>query len=186
MEVLRVCCRLTLLSTLVSTSLHAFSAGSPICEVHALPLVEMSDTLANPPPQGWYLQAQRRIFYPGESLRIDARNDDAGRLARGILLWARSGPAAGAGHFELPTSGRYQYIPASSNCGEWALSHVDGMPKAQFEMRFTWVPGNHGTAILGAFLIEDCAQPDGACRDQQALTDLLVIERGVFRDSFEG
>jgi hypothetical protein len=164
----------------------AFSAGSPICEVHGLPLVEMSDTLANPPPQGWHLRAARRVFYPGNALRVEVRNDDPARLARGILLWAKSGPASGAGYFELPASGRYQYIPAAAGCDGWALSHVDGLAKAQSDMRFDWIPGDHGTAIIGAFLIEDCdPQPSIGCRDQQALVDLLVIERGVFRSGFE-
>ncbi|HRQ65091.1 MAG TPA: hypothetical protein PKZ76_09550 [Xanthomonadaceae bacterium] len=174
-----------LLPVLAAPEASAFSTGSPICEVHTLPLIEMSETLANPPPQGWHLRASRRFFHPELPLRIEARNPNGTLLARGILLWARSGPASGAGHFELPASGRFQYIPAGAGCDGWALSHTDGLAKAQSEMRFDWIPGDHGTAVIGAFLIQDCPEQAGGCRDQQALTELLVIERGLFADGFE-
>ncbi len=168
-----------------SSTAHANSAGSPICEVHSLPLVEMSKTLATPPPDGWYLETARPVYFSGEPLRIRLRHADPDLQVRGMLLWAKSSPSAGAGHFELPGNGRWQYMPGSSNCGEWAISHTDGIAKSQSLLQFDWNGGQSPTAVLRAFLIEECGEPEGLCRDQQGLTELLVLERGIFRGTFE-
>jgi hypothetical protein len=162
----------------------AFSSGSPLCEVlEPLPLVAMSPTLAQPPPEGWRLRVDARFYYPGRPVRVQVVHPDPSRRARGVLLWARSGPTTGAGRFQLPASG-YQYIPASSNCGEWALSHDSGEGKPQAAMRFFWEPDAAPSAILRAFLVEDCGLPPGGCMDQQALTPIVALERGLFRDGF--
>lgn len=170
---------------LVAGSANGFSAGSPICEVHSLPLVEMSPTLADPPPAGWYLEASRLVFYPNRPLAIRLRHPDPTKAVRGVLLWAKAGPALGAGHFDLPANGRWQYMPGSSNCSTWAISHADGLRKEQALLHWTWRPGQDLAAVLRAFLIEDCPQPPGGCRDQQGLSPILVLERGIFASDFE-
>ncbi|GIX33778.1 MAG: hypothetical protein KatS3mg125_1734 [Lysobacterales bacterium] len=170
---------------LVAGSANGFSAGSPICEVHSLPLVEMSPTLADPPPAGWYLEASRLVFYPSRPLAIRLRHPDPTKAVRGVLLWAKSSPTEGAGTFELPANGRWQYMPGSSNCATWAISHTDGLPKMQSLLEWRWFPGATEVGVLRAFLIQDCPQPPGGCRDQQGLTPLLILERGIFLDDFE-
>ncbi|MDW8479450.1 MAG: hypothetical protein RML12_05965 [Xanthomonadales bacterium] len=184
-------CRLAALALLAlllgswSPTLPGFSAGSPICEVHSLPLVEMSPTLAHPPPEGWFLVAEAAVYHAGRPLRVRLRHPDPGRAVRGVLLWAKSAPTEGAGWFELPADGRWQYMPGSSNCGQWAISHRDGLPKGQALLEWRWHPGESPAAVLRAFLIEDCGLPPGGCRDQQGLTELLVLERGIFIADFE-
>lgn len=145
----------------------------------------MSPTLAQPPPAGWYLDADRPIFYSGRPVLIRLRHPDPSQAVRGVLLWAKSGPSAGAGHFELPSNGRWQYMPGSSNCATWALSHADGVRKEQPLLAWRWLPGDSPVVAMRAFLIQDCPQPPGGCRDQQGLTPILVLERGIFTDDFE-
>lgn len=145
----------------------------------------MSPTLAQPPPADWALEASRTVFYPGRAVSVGLRHPDPTRAVRGVLLWAKSGPTEGAGHFELPANGRWQYMPGSSNCATWAISHADGLSKEQALLTWRWLPGDTTVAVLRAFLIEDCPQPPGGCRDQQGLTPILVLERGIFLDDFE-
>jgi hypothetical protein len=163
---------------------HAFSQGSPICEVNSLPLIEMSPTLADPAPQGWTLQAPPR-FMPGAAVSVRITHPDAARRVRGVLLWSRSGPFAGAGRFEVGNGDLWQYIPAPADCGQWALSHVDAQPKPQAVLQFQWTGADAIPVILRAFLIEDCAAAQG-CRDQQALTPVLQLQPALFFDGFEG
>lgn len=176
---------LPLLTLLYGPLALAFSQGSPICEVNGLPLVEMSPTLANPAPAGWVLEAAER-YLPGRPLGLRLRNTlDPERRARGVLLWAKSGPISGSGSFTLPGDGRWQYVPAPANCGTWALSHADAQPKNQTELYFEWTSGDPALpTLLRAFIVEDCGAP-GGCRDQQALTPILVTQPGFFFDGFE-
>lgn len=171
------------LLTFASTPVRAFSQGSPICEVNTLPLVEMSPTLADPPPQGWVLQGPMR-FVPGSPITIRIAHPDPTRRVRGVLLWARSGPFQGAGRFEVGDGSRWQYIPAPADCGEWAVSHVDAQPKPQSTLSFQWRADASLPTILRAFLVEDCSAPEG-CRDQQALTPVLQLQPALFVDGFE-
>lgn len=164
----------------------AFSQGAPICEVNALPLVEMSPTLASPPPTGWSLAVSQHAYVPGRPLRVRVVQPDADKRARGVLVYARTGPSSGAGNFALPAGGLYQYIPAPAECGQWALSHTSAAPKAPDEMQWDYsVPTASGTVILRAFLIEDCGEPSGGCRDHQALTPVLVLPEAIQLDGFE-
>lgn len=180
---LLACCALTLATLLTPLAALAFSQGAPICEVNTLPLIEMSPTLANPAPEGWTLVVPER-FALGRPLLIQLRNADPTRRARGVLLWAKSGPATGAGSFALPGNGRWQHIPAPANCGLWAISHTDNQPKLQSELSFEWVSVEYSSAILRAFVIEDCSAPQG-CRDQQALTPITLVQPALFFDGFE-
>lgn len=175
---------LATLALLPQRQADAFAAGSPICEVQTLPLVEMSPTLADPPPFGWSLQIPVSAYVPGRPLPLRIRHPDPGKRVRGVLLFAKSGPFSGAGSFSLPPQG-YQYIPAPAQCGQWAISHSDSDPKEQAELLFEWTGQAQGTVILRAFLIEDCALPSGGCRDQQALTEVVVLLEALFVDGFE-
>lgn len=162
----------------------AFSFGSPICEVETLPLVPMSPTLSNPPPTGWLLQADDQGFSDDRPLRLAILHPDPSRRTRGVLLWAKSGPDQGAGAFGFDSS-LYQGLSAVG-CGGWALTHTSAVPKSQQQMRFTWSPGPDDVQVLfRAFLIEDCGLPAG-CRDHQALTVPVIVERVLFRSGFEG
>ena len=163
----------------------AFSAGAPICEVNTLPLLDMSPTLAVPAPTGWYLESDRLTYQADRPLALRIRNTDGEKQVRGVLLFAKSGPNIGAGHFTLPISGAFQYIPAPAECGEWAISHSSPAVKSQGELQFDWSAPSSGTVIVRAFLIEDCMQPSGGCRDQQALTPVLVLQEALFVDGFE-
>lgn len=161
----------------------AFSQGSPICEVLQLPLVEMSPTLSQPPPTGWLLRSESAVYYPEEPLSLRISHSDPARAVRGVLIWARQGPAAGSGSFVLNDAALWQYISAPADCGQWAVSHRNADAKSQAELVFNWRPSSAANSILRAFLIEDCPQSD--CRAWQALTNLLILEGGVFRSSFE-
>ena len=176
-------CTLAVAALLAPLATLAFSQGAPICEVNTLPLIEMSPTLANPAPEGWTLAVPER-FALGRPVLIQLRNTDPTRRARGVLLWAKSGPATGAGSFALPGNGRWQHIPAPANCGLWAISHTDNQPKSQAELSFEWVSVDYSSAILRAFVIEDCSAPQG-CRDQQALTPITLVQPALFFDGFE-
>lgn len=161
----------------------AFSLGAPICEVNTLPLVEMSSTLASPPPTGWVLQS-RPYYQPGQpqTLRISNRVDALKRV-RGVLIWAKAGQFTGAGSFAVGPL--YQHIPAPAVCGQWALSHNSATPKTQAELEFTWTAPESGTPILRAFLIEDCGLASGDCRSYQALTPVKALYEAVFVDGME-
>lgn len=176
---------IALFIALAPATLEAFSLGSPICEVNSLPLVEMSPTLADPPPTGWSIEV-RPWYVPGQSQSVRIRNLDPAREVRGVLLWAKSGPSTGAGSFALDRAGRYQHIPAPAPCGQWALSHTSAAVKSQSDLVFDWTPpASGGTVILRAFLIEDCGQPSGGCRSHQALTPVTVLVEALFVDGFE-
>ena len=161
----------------------AFSLGAPICEVNTLPLVEMSSTLASPPPTGWVLQT-RAYYQPGQPQTLRVRNNvDALRRVRGVLIWAKASQFTGAGSFAVGSL--YQYIPAPAECGQWALSHNSATPKTQAELEFTWTAPESGTPILRAFLIEDCGLASGDCRSWQALTPVKALYEAVFVDGLE-
>lgn len=161
----------------------ANSQGSPICEVNSLPLIDMSPTLASPAPQGWTLVAPAR-FFPGQSVQLRVQHPDPQRRARGVLIWAKANATQGAGSFAVPANGRWAHIPAPAICGSWALSHTDNQPKTQDQLIFDWTGDASPSAIFRAFLIEDCSNPAG-CRDQQALTQIVFVEAGVFANGFE-
>lgn len=169
--------------TLIPVTGSAFSLGAPICEVNTLPLIEMSSTLASPPPAGWVLET-RPYYQPGQVQTLRVRNTvDPLRQARGILIWAKLGPFTGAGSFA--TGPLYQYIPAPAVCGEWALSHNSGTPKTQSELVFPWTAPEAGTPILRAFIIEECGLGTGACRSYQALTPLKALYEAIHVDGLE-
>jgi hypothetical protein len=173
-----------LVASLLPGWVSANAQGSPICEVNALPLVEMSPTLATPAPQGWTLIAPPR-FIPGQPVELRLAHPDPQRRARGVLIWAKASQFAGAGSFALPANGRWAYIPAPANCGTWAMSHTDNQPKSLDQLVFQWTGSGVQGVILRAFIIEDCSHPAG-CRDQQALTPIIFLEAGLFDDGFEG
>ncbi len=164
---------------------HAFAAGAPICEVNTLPLVEMSPTLADPAPTGWSVQANRSVYVPGQAMQLRIRNSNPAKAARGILMWSKSGPSAGAGQFLLQTKSLFQLIPAPAACGEWAISHNSSTVKTQPQLTFDWMPPAQGTVIVRAFVIEDCGLAQGGCRAHQALTPVLVLQPALFVDGFE-
>jgi Reeler domain len=174
---------LTLVILLVCRAVSAFSGGSPICEVNTLPLVQMSPVLSEPPPTGWFLVPERASYVPGTALRVSIRNTDPGKLARGVLIWAKTGPTTGAGSFDLPSNGLFQYLPAFADCGQWALSHVSSIAKTQTQLQFTWQAPASGALIMRAFLIEDCTTA-GGCRAHQALTDVVLLQEALFVDGF--
>jgi hypothetical protein len=163
---------------------HAFSTGSPICEVNTLPLIEMSPSLSNPAPQGWSLRTERAFYLPGQTLTIRVAHPNAGKRARGILIWSKSGPTTGAGRFLLTGGPLYQYLPGSSNCGEWSVTHINAEAKTLDQLSFLWEAPPEGSVLLRAFLIEDCMDPLG-CRAYQALTPPLVLTPALFFDGFE-
>lgn len=163
---------------------QAFSFGSPICEVNSLPLLEMSPTLASPPPSGWALQVRRAIYVPGRAVAVRIVHPDPQQSARGVLIWAKSGPSQGAGAFGFDAE-LYQPVPPGSGCEDWAVSHRSAAPKGLDVLGFSWqAEQDLGTVLLRAFLIEDCDSPEG-CRDQQALTPLLLLEPRLFVGDFE-
>jgi len=169
---------------LFSTSLLAFSSGSPVCEVNSLPLTPMSPVLSDPPPTGWSLVPERGSYVPDVALKLKIRNINPSKRARGVLLWAKSGPNSGAGRFILPSSGLFQYLPAFANCAEWALAHVSSVAKTQDQLAFAWLAPASGPLIMRAFLIEDCTTV-GGCRAHQALTDIVLLQEALFVDGFE-
>lgn len=161
----------------------AFSQGAPICEVNALPLQEMSSTLASPAPQGWSLQASRNSYMANRPLQLRVQHPDVAKRARGVLLWAKSGQFSGAGQFLVDTD-LFEYIPLPAECGLWAISHTSAAPKPLDQLAFWWMGPEVGVVVLRAFIVEDCDAPEG-CRDQQALTPLLILEPKLFFDDFE-
>ncbi len=168
---------------LMPLQVAAFSQGAPICEVHNLPLVEMSPTLASPAPLGWSLKVSRGIYMADRPLQVRVVHPEAGRRARGVLLWAKAGQFSGAGQFLADTE-LFQYIPAPAECGLWAISHTSATPKPLDQLAFWWMAPEGGTVILRAFIIEDCDAPEG-CRAHQALTQVQILEPRLFFDMFE-
>lgn len=165
---------------------HAFSLGAPICEVQSLPLAPMSPTLATPVPTGWQLRVADPRYIPGRPMRIEVTNVDPSKRARGVLIWAKSGPVTGIGVFSGDAA-LYQTIPpALAPCGEWAMSHTSNTPKTQAQLHFDWTApaGATATVLFRAFVIVDCDDPQG-CRSHQALTPVMVKQAGLFFDDFE-
>lgn len=170
---------------LFSTRIAAFAAGAPICEVNTLPLSEMSPVLADPAPSGWFLESSSAFYYPGTPLQVRVRNANNSKRVRGAMLWAKASPTVGIGSFALPPGKLFQYIPAPAQCAQWAISHNSSVPKAQSDLRFAWsATDGVGTVVLRAFLIEDCGLPSG-CRAHQALTPVLILQAGIFKDGLE-
>lgn len=181
---LSLLCFTALLSAGSGGALRAFSLGAPICEVNALPLIEMSPTLASPAPSGWTLDL-RPFYYPGQAQTIRVRNSDPLKRVRGVLIWAKAGQFTGAGSFAVPAGGLYQTIPAPAVCGEWAISHNSPTPKTQAELQFEWTAPASGTPIVRAFIIEECGLPSGDCRPYQALTPVRALVEALFVDGME-
>lgn len=171
----------------------AFSSGSPVCEVNQLPLVPMSPVLRDPPPVGWRVKASSTRYFENQRIVVEVTNSDPARRARGVLLWAKSGPLAGAGRFVLPPVEppllpRFQFIPfvPGNDCGEWALSHADAEPKLQSQLRFDWIaPAGDAFVAIRAFVIDDCLPSAGGCRGAQALTEFVELRPTLFYDDFE-
>lgn len=165
---------------------HGFSYGSPLCEVQSLPLAQMSPTLATPPPTGWSLRIDRKRYAAGLPMRVSVVNTDPTKRARGLLVWAKSGPETGIGVFSGDPD-RFQTIPpALADCGEWAISHVTSTSKPQDQLHVDWTAPAGATAnvLFRAFIIEACDAPNG-CRAYQALTPIVVKQPGLFDDDFE-
>lgn len=173
-----------LLVAACAPSVSAFSLGAPICEVDSLPLLEMSPTLADPAPSGWRLDLAQDAYMPARPLRVRVANSDPDRRARGVLLWAKTGPFSGAGQFLVDTD-LFQYVPAPADCGLWAITHTSAEPKPLQDLAFWWLPPDSGTVLMRAFVIEECGAESGGCRDQQALTPLRVLVPKLFFDGFE-
>lgn len=170
---------------LPSTSV-AFSLGSPICDVNVLPLIEMSPTLASPAPSGWGLRAETSYYVPGRALRVAVTQPDPNKRARGVLVFAKTSPFSGVGSFALPPNAQYQYIPPPAQCGEWSISHTNADPKTIAEMQWDYtVPLASNTVVLRAFVIEDCGLGSGGCRDQQALSNVVLLLEAIQVDGFE-
>lgn len=168
----------------------AFSSGSPVCEVNALPLVPMSPVLIQPPPDGWRVVVDDARFHEGRITAVRVVNLDPVKRARGVLLFAKSGPLTGAGRFLLPSpSPLFGFIPfvPGSDCGEWAVTHLSAEPKTQAQLRFDWLPEPAPVTLVAmrAFVIEDCQPQPGGCRGAQALTDVVELVPTVFFDDFE-
>lgn len=144
----------------------------------------MSPVLSEPPPTGWFVSIARGSYVPNVPLAVSIRNVDPAKRARGVLIWAKTGPTTGVGAFDLPANELFQYLPAFANCGEWALSHVNSIAKTQSELKFTWHAPASGALIMRAFLIEDCATA-GGCRAHQALTEVVLLQEALFVDGFE-
>lgn len=173
---------------------HAFTSGSTVCEVNALPFAPMASVLRQPPPSGWTLHADADSWYPGAIRLFRLAHPDPQRRARGILVWVKGSPfgnPAGAGRFlNLGVGDRYQFVNATppENCAEWALTHRDARAKEQSLLLFAWqAPDMAGWGNLGAraFVIEDCDVVPGTCRDAQALTTFLPLREVLFAAGFE-
>jgi hypothetical protein len=169
---------------------HAFSSGSPVCEVNTLPLVPMSPVLISPPPTGWRVEVAEPRFFAGRLTRVRVVNSDPAKRARGVLLFAKSGPLTGAGGFVLPSpSPLFGFIPfvPGSDCGQWAVTHLSAEPKTQSQLVFDWAPEPTLDLLvaLRAFVIEDCLPSAGGCRGAQALTEVTELVPTVFFGDFE-
>lgn len=181
---------LPLLLAVVHPPAFGFSSGSPVCEVNALPFVPMSPVLIEPPPEGWRVVVDDPRFHEGRVTTVRLVNPDPSKRARGVLLFAKSGPLTGAGRFLLPSpSPLFGFIPfvPGSDCGEWAVTHLDAVPKTQAQIVFHWRPEPMPATLVAmrAFLIEDCQPAPGGCRGAQALTDVAGLVPTLFFDDFE-
>lgn len=181
---------LSILLATVAPLASAFSSGSPVCEVNALPFAPMSPVLVQPPPSGWRLEVPEPRFHGGRLTEVRVANADPSKRARGVLLFAKSGPLTGAGRFFLPSpSPLFGFIPfvPGSDCGEWAVSHVTAVPKTQAQLVFRWQPDEGLDLLVGmrAFVIEDCQTDPGGCRGAQALTEFVELVPTIFFDGFE-
>lgn len=185
---------LMLVALLAGARAHAFSSGSTVCEVTALPFAPMAGVLRQPAPTGWELRVDLDHWYPGALRVFRLHHPDPQRRARGVLVWIKGNPVGapvGAGRFlDLGVGDRFQTVNATppADCGDWALTHRDAMPKPQDELLFGWqAPATSGWGYLAAraFVIEDCDTLPGACRDAQALTAILPLREVAFASGFE-
>ncbi len=170
-------------AVLVPLNASAFSLGSPVCDVAALPLVPMSPTLASPPPAGWRLETTRPIYMSGRPVQVRVVHPASTQMALGVLIWAKRDFSSGAGQFVVD-GGLYQHVPLPAECGQWAATHTSPVPKSLGDLTFSWLPGDRGEVILRAFLIEACGVPAG-CRGHQALTPIVALRPAIFFDSFQ-
>lgn len=189
-------CRIVFLIALLlcAPGAQAFSSGSTVCEVNALPFTPMAGVLRQPAPAGWQLQIEGDAWHPGALRRLSLRHPDPDRRARGVLVWIKGnsfGTPVGAGRFlDLGVGDLYQFSTASppEDCAEWSLTHRDATPKTQSQMLFAWqAPATSGLGILAAraFVIEDCSAFTGGCRDAQALTEIVALREALFAEGFE-
>lgn len=188
-------CRLGLLAVLLlgvvcMPAAQAFSSGSTVCEVDSLPFAPMAGVLRQPPPQGWRLRIDADAWHPGALRTLRLEHPDPARRARGVLLWTKAsshGSPVGAGQFlDMGVSDLYQFTLAS--CGAWSVTQRNALPKAQANMLFAWqAPTSPGLGFLiaRAFVIEDCSEFSGGCRDAQALTELVFLREALFFEGFE-
>lgn len=179
-----------LLTLLCSTQARAFSSGSTVCEVDALPFAPMASVLRQPAPAGWRLRSEADSWYPGALRRLRLEHPDPTRRARGVLVWVKGnsfGSPVGAGQFlDLGVSDLYQFSLAS--CDQWSLTQRDAQPKTQDQLLFAWqapMAGGLGFLAARAFVIEDCSAFSGGCRDAQALTEIVSLREVVFAEGFE-
>ena len=174
------------LAVFSSRDAAAYSFGAPVCEVQSLPLVSMSPTLSSPPPSGWQLHIPARRYIPGKPMRVEVTNTDPTKRARGVLVWAKSGPDTGVGTF-TGNEELFRTIPVGlADCDEWAISHTSSVAKTLDELHFDWTAPANSTAgvLFRAFVIEHCSDSNG-CRSYQALTPVVVKQAGLFVDEFE-
>ena len=169
---------------------QAFSSGSPVCEVNALPLTQMASVLREPAPSGWRVRIDSDAWYPGAIRRLRIEHPDASKRVRGVLLWVKGsnfGSPVGAGRFlDLGVIDRYQFV--GGQCGEWSITHRDATPRGQSELLFAWqAPSAPAPSdlVVRAFLIEDCDPLPGVCLDAQALTEFLPLREVLFAEGFE-
>jgi hypothetical protein len=172
----------------------AFSSGSTVGEVNALPFAPMASVLRAPVPSGWTLQADADSWYPGALRVMRVHHPDPQRRARGLLLWvkgSRFGAPAGAGRFlDMGVGDRFQYVgtAAAEDCGEWAVTHRDALAKSPADMVFAWhspEQAGWGSLVARAFVVEDCDVLPGVCRGAQALTPFLPLREVLFAAGFE-
>ncbi len=168
-----------------SSFVWGFSQGAPICDVASLPLLPMSSTVASPPPTGWTLTPSSTAYYNNGMLSFQVRNTNATKRARGILIWSKNFALDSVGSFQIGPGSSFDYInPALANCGQASISHTTNTPKNQADLNFNWNPPTLAEpVIVRAFIIEDC--PISNCRSYQALTPIVEIDQGFFRDGLE-
>lgn len=182
-----------LLCLCVALDAAAFSSGSTVCEVNALPFTPMASVLRQPPPAGWQVRIDNDAWYPDAIRRIRIEHPDPSRQVRGVLLWVKGnsfGTPVGAGRFlGLGVDDRYRFSGAfDGECAEWSLTHRDATPRTQSALLFAWqAPGGVTPQglVVRAFVIEDCDLQPGVCRDAQALTAFLPLREVVFAEGFE-
>jgi hypothetical protein len=173
--------------------LHAFSSGSTVCEVNALPFAPMASVLRQPAPSGWSLTVDSDAWYPGAIRRFRVQHTDPARRARGVLVWVKGnsfGTPVGTGRFlDLGVIDRFRFAGAfEGECGEWAVTHRDAQPKPQSELLFAWqapLVAPPANLVARAFVIEDCDPQPGGCRDAQALSGFLALREVLFAEGFE-